>query len=175
MQAYWKRIFSIAKEYRQTYGTLPHAATFDEFWQEKRQAAIDDPDNPFDPKHRYDHLVYCGMEDSQSQWGLRGAKEPTMLCNEDFVRGLMGEGNFAGIPFINLLPNHDEQKLDSLTLKNPTKSTNKTSTIYLPIMYSANPYSSYQTMSSILDSVPECVGPNRIFRKEASKKQIEVS
>eukprot|EP00536_Pseudo-nitzschia_multiseries_P015137 jgi/Psemu1/41422/gm1.41422_g len=127
----------------------------------KRNKAINDPSNPLDPFNNLEHFVWCAMENIMTEWALRGCLEPSSIVKEDFETGVFTEGEF---------------KKRSLSLKNPVLDDRNTKKTTLPCPYNGDPMSTYQTTIKLLSLVPDnCEGVNRIFRKPASKKQLEAS
>eukprot|EP00536_Pseudo-nitzschia_multiseries_P013942 jgi/Psemu1/36934/gm1.36934_g len=111
-----------------------------------------------------------------TEWALRGCLEPSSIVKEDFETGVFTEGEFVGIQYIRLKPNYNGQKKRSLSLKNPVLDDCNTKKTTLPCPYNGDPMSTYQTTIKLLSLVPDnCEGVNRIFRKSASKKQLEAS
>eukprot|EP00536_Pseudo-nitzschia_multiseries_P018476 jgi/Psemu1/55782/gm1.55782_g len=175
-QAYWKNVFKIAKTYKADYGTCPNKARFDANWYQKRNKAINDPSNPLDPFNNLGHFIWCAMENIMTKWALHGCLEPSSIVKEDFETGVFTEGEFVGIQYIRLKPNYNGQKKRSLSLKNPVLDDRNTKKTTLPCPYNGDPMSTYQTTIKLLSLVPDnCEGVNRIFRKSASKKQLEAS
>eukprot|EP00536_Pseudo-nitzschia_multiseries_P006214 jgi/Psemu1/14738/gm1.14738_g len=175
-QAYWKNIFKIAKTYKADYGTCPNKACFDVNWYKKRNKAIADPHNPLDPFNNLEHFVWCAMESIMTEWALCGCLEPSSIVKEDFETGVFTEGEFVGIQYIQLKPNYNGQKKGSLSLKNPVLDDRNTKKTTLPCPYNGDPMSTCQTTIKLLSLVPDnCEGVNRIFRKPASKKQLEAT
>eukprot|EP00536_Pseudo-nitzschia_multiseries_P019077 jgi/Psemu1/58794/gm1.58794_g len=163
-QAYWKNVFKIAKTYKADYGTCPNKARFDVNC------------NPLNPFNNLEHFVWCAMENIMTKWALRGCLEPSSIVKEDFKTGVFTEGEFVGIQYIRLKPNYNGQKKRSLSLKNPVLDDRNTKKTTLPCPYNGDPMSTYQTTIKLLSLVPDnCEGVNRIFRKLASKRQLEAS
>eukprot|EP00536_Pseudo-nitzschia_multiseries_P012836 jgi/Psemu1/33262/gm1.33262_g len=175
-QAYWKKNFAITSEHRKSYGKLPNKAQFDPKWFTKRWEAVWDPKNPLDPFNNMEHYVWCAMENIMTKWATRGCKEPAPLVKEDFETGLIQEGEFAGIPFVQLKETYSGQKNCALSLKHHVIDEENTRKRTLPCPYSSDALSTYQTTIKLLSMVPDdCQNSNRIFRKPASKKQIKAS
>ena len=114
------------------------------------------------------------------QWCLRGSVEPTSICVEDFVQGVLDEGEFAGIPFINLKENYGGQKGKSLSLRNPTMDVENTRKKTFPCPYNSDPLSCYQTTLKLIKMMPDSdtvegsEGGRRLFRKPASKAELQL-
>eukprot|EP00536_Pseudo-nitzschia_multiseries_P010170 jgi/Psemu1/25225/gm1.25225_g len=132
---------------------LSKQCSLDVNWYQERNKAINDPSNPLNPFNNVTHFVWCAMESIKTKWALRGCREPSSIVKEDFKTGVFTEGEF--IPVLD------------------DRNTKKTT---LPCPYNGNPMSKYQTTIKLLSLVPDnCEGVNRIFRKLASKKQLEAS
>jgi len=160
---------------RTDFGSLPNQAQFDADWFEKRQMAIDDPEIKFDPVNIIEDFMKVAMENLIVQWCTRGITEPISITKEDFERGIIKDGEYAGIPYIRLKENYRGQKGKKLSLKDGDSNTNNTRKKTLPCPYSSHPFSCYQTTIRLLEMVPDnCEGTTCIFRQTASKKQIAV-
>mmetsp|Transcript_4632 Transcript_4632/g.13360 ORF Transcript_4632/g.13360 Transcript_4632/m.13360 type:complete len:130 (+) Transcript_4632:1431-1820(+) len=107
--------------------------------------------------------------------GTHGCVESTSLVKEDFEFGTIKEGEYTGMKFVQLKPNYNGQKRNKLTLKKTSLDDQNCKKRTLPCPYDRHPMSCYQTTHMLLNVVPDnCDGVNRIFRKPASQKQVEV-
>eukprot|EP00536_Pseudo-nitzschia_multiseries_P008044 jgi/Psemu1/19439/gm1.19439_g len=161
----------------ESYGKVANKAKkFDAKWFMKRWKAVIDPKNPLDPFNNIEHYVWCAMENNMIKWAVHGCKEPVSIVKEDFETGIIEEGVYAGIPFVQLKENYSGQKNQALSLRNPTMDKENTGKRTLPCPYSNDPLSTYQTTIKLLSMVPDnCEISNCIFCKPVSKKQIKAS
>eukprot|EP00536_Pseudo-nitzschia_multiseries_P013740 jgi/Psemu1/36209/gm1.36209_g len=149
-QAYWKKNFAITGEHRKSYSKLPNKAQFDPKWFTKQWETVRNPKNPIDPFNNIEHYIWCAMENIMTKWATRGFKEPVSLVKEDFVTGLIQEGGFAGIPFVQLKKNYSGQKNCALSLKHDVIDEENTQKRTLPCPYSSDALSTYQTTIKLL-------------------------
>ena len=101
--------------------------------------------------------------------------QPSSICVEDFETGIIEEGSFKGIPFVRLEENCSGQKEKSLSLRNHVQDAANTKKKTFACPYSSDRLSCYQTTLKLLEWTPPNIGggPSRIFRKKASKAELE--
>jgi hypothetical protein len=183
--SWWKRNFGICEEIDTTYGHKPFESTWDENFRQKRLACHEDPDHPFrvfDSKMNvinYTNFMRVLIEEVKVCCCLRAAKEPTYIerCNWEFFT--ITEGHFEGSPACRLKSDHAGQKNKALTMSNHTACDNLKHVQHLPILKTNKKFDTYTMISrqlhEFLPTDEHIQGPPRMFRKEASIKQITVS
>ena len=177
--AYWNYIFKITKAERHNYGTLPMKSQFDVNFQEKWWKAANDPKNPFNPLSNIDHYVWCALANVMYHNNTRGCQEPTSIKMEDFSIGIGTEGDYAGIPYVQLNANYDNQKGVALTMKKNVVNAENSKKKCLPIPFDSHPLSCYKTIRTLMEWMPaieNCTetkaAGRRFFRHKASKKDL---
>jgi len=110
---------------------------------------------------------------------LRAAKEPTYIERHNWEFFTITEGHFEGSPACRLKSDHAGQKNKALTMSNHTACDNLKHVQHLPILKTNKKFDTYTMISrqlhEFLPTDEHIHGPPRMFRKEASTKQISVS
>jgi hypothetical protein len=110
---------------------------------------------------------------------LRSAKEPTYIERSNWEFFIIQEGHFKGTPACRLNPDHAGQKNKALTMANHTANDNVKNVQHLPILKTNKKFDTYtmihRQLHEFLPADKDIIGPPRMFRKEASAKQIKVS
>jgi hypothetical protein len=183
--SWWKRNFGICEEIDTTFGHRPYESTWDENFRQKRLACHEDPDHPFrvfDSKMNvinYRNFIRVLIEEVKVCCCLRSAKEPTYIECRNWELFTIQEGHFNWTPACRLESDHAGQKNIALTMSNHTASDNLKDVQHLPILKTNKKFDTYTMISRQLHEflpVDENIqGPLRMFRKDATSKQIKVS
>lgn len=181
--AYWKNVFELTRKLRPEYGTKANASTFDPSYRLKKKKAISE--GIFNPLTNYTHHTWMLLEELMAVNMLRGAKEPAMLCRQDFIHGVMPPNSkYAGRRFYRIRPTHSGQKGNALSLRNQSTSNDRNNQAYVPMVEpppdAPDPLSLYNLLDRHLNVyLPtefehDHPSNDRIFRRMASNKQLEV-
>jgi hypothetical protein len=110
---------------------------------------------------------------------LRSAKEPAYIERDNWEFFTITEGHFNGSPACRLKSDHAGQKNKALTISNHTACDNLKNVQHLPILKTNKKFDTYtmihRQLYEFLPTDEHIQGPSRMFRKEASPKQIGVS
>lgn len=102
--------------------------------------------------------------------------KPCMLTKDDFYWGVFHEGYFRGKNYVTLLPDHDGQKGNDLTLQNTTICNDKNRFAYAKIPQTSDPLGLYNILHKhIFEYFPPHANNNRILRRIADDKELAVS
>lgn len=179
--AYWKNVFELARKLRPDYGTNRKASSFDPDFRQKRRNAI--ANGTFQPLTNYTHHTWMLLEEIMSVNMLRGAQEPSMLCVDDFIHGIMPSTSiYAGRRFYRIRPDHAGQKGNPISLNNQSAANARNNHAYVPMIEPEHPdplalYTMLRRhLTEYLPTHFEHHHPNnkRIFRRMASQKQLTV-
>ena len=200
--AYFKDVYQRTKLLRPTFATAPNASSFEPLFRQKRQAAIDSGD--LDPLENYTHHTWVLLEEINSCWALRASQEvrifyslfilqfknayvcyllphyillqPIALKRSDFIWGTMKEGDYFGIPSVQLKPTEAE-KGNAISLKNPLVSNSKNENAFLAFpMIEDDLFCVYNLLHcQCFEFMPPGCSDDRILRRMATKKTLKVS
>ena len=183
--SWWKRNFGICEEIDTTFGHKPNESTWDANFRKKRLACHEDSDHlfrVFDSKMNvidYENFMRVLIEEVKVCCCLRSAKEPTYIERGNWEFFIIQEGHFKGTPACRLNPDHAGQKNKALTMSNHTANDNLKNVQHLPILKTNKKFDTYtmiyRQLYEFLPPDKHIYGLPRMFRKEASPKQIKVS
>ena len=183
--SWWKRNFGICEEIDTMYGHKPNESTWDVNFRQKRLACHEDPNHPFQVFDalmnviNYLNFMRVLIEEIKVCCCLRAAKEPAYIVRSNWEFFTITEGHFKGTPACRLKSDHSGQKNKALTINNHTAIDNLKNVQHLPILKTNKKFDTYtmikRQLYEFLPPDEHIHGPARIFRKEASAKQIKVS
>jgi hypothetical protein len=170
--AYWNDTFEKCQSFRPDFGTAPNASCFDPAYREKTRRAIElGKLRPFENVRHFNMLV---LQELQTNWLLRSCKEPVNIRITDLEWQIMSDGDFVGQPTVRLKESLPGQKREHLSLAKPKLGA--TGVVFAPMPQILNdPYSLYNLLRKLVfEYMPPNCSDNRILRRAATKKQIEV-
>jgi hypothetical protein len=169
-----------------SYATTPNAATHDSQYREKREACHADPNHEFKFMDKYGNIiqyewfVWVIAEIIKTHFMSRSTKEPYEMVRDDFMFFVQKDGLYAGCNAFLLKSNHNGQKNADITISNHTHRDRQDDRQYVPLyQVSDDPMDEYNLVYKFFHHVlppnDRLIGGTRIFRYQASKKQIKVS
>jgi hypothetical protein len=125
----------------------------------------------------YDWFVWVIAEIIKTHFMSRSTKEPYEMVRDDFMFFVQKDGLYAGCNAFLLKSNHNGQKNADITISNHTHRDRQDDRQYVPLyQVSDDPMDEYNLVYKFFHHVlppnDRLIGGTRIFRYQASKKQI---